>query len=385
MFGRRLTLFTLCGFAIRLDPSWFVLAGLVAWTLALGYFPEAAPGLSTATYWLMGLAGVLGLALSVVLHELAHALVGRRYGMHIAGITLFVFGGVAEMADEPATPAAEWRMAMAGPLVSLVIALASLGLGGLLARAGVAPAAPVPAVLGYLGFLNLLLAGFNMVPAFPLDGGRVLRAVLWAWRGDLVWATRLASAAGGALGLLLMAVGLWQILGGNVVGGAWWLVIGLFVRAAAAHAYGQQVAKSRRDGLGITRLMAPPVALAVDMAVDQALRVVERQPHGSYPVVDGDGRLLGCVDTAILAARSDRRIGEVMSPCLAAGIIGEGSDAAQALARMQRSGRTRLMVTRDGRLVGMLALADLLPELAIRASIAADGRPALLRQDAQRR
>lgn len=384
MFGRRLTLFELCGFKIRLDLSWFLLAGLVAWSLASGYFPQASPGFGPMTYWLMGVVGVLALSLSVVVHELAHAVIGRRYGMQIAGITLFVFGGVAEMEDEPATPQGEWRMAVAGPLVSLGVAMVSLGLGWLLAAAvGADPAGPVLAGLGYLGFLNLLLAGFNMIPAFPLDGGRVLRAVLWAWRGDVVWATRWAAGAGGVLGLVLMAVGLWQALIGNTVAGAWWLVVGLFVRVAAAHAYHRQVAKVRRDALGIGRLMTVPVALTADMPVGRAMReVVERRPHAAYPVVNSEGRLLGCVEATTLATLTDsgRLVGDVMRPCGPA-IIGEAADAAQALARMQRSGRTRLMVTRDGRLVGVLALADLLPELSIRTQVGDMPKDALVRQD----
>lgn len=374
MFGRPLTLFTWCGFAIRLDASWLLLAALVAWSLGFGYFPEAAPGRPPWEYGVMALAGVVGLGASVVVHELAHALVGRRHGIRFGAITLFLFGGIAELAEEPPTPQGEWRMALAGPLVSLAVAAAVLG-GAWALDGGGAPA--VLAVLSYLGFLNLLLAAFNLVPAFPLDGGRVLRAALWAWRGDLVWATRQATRMGGMLGLVLMALGLWQAAIGNTLAGAWWLVVGLFVRAAAAHTWRQQLAGLRP---GIARLMAPPVTLEAGMAVERALReVVEPQPHAFYPVVDTDGRLLGGVEAATLTtlAGSGRRVGEVMRPC-GAGIIGEGADPAQALARMQRSGRTRLMVTRGGRLVGVLALADLLPELKVRAERTGGGNSAVI-------
>lgn len=229
MFAHRLPLFQLFGLKIRLHPSWLMLAALVLWSLGAGYFPYAIPGHPAWVYWLMAGAGLLGLAVSVVAHEMAHALVGRRFGMPMAGITLFVFGGVAELEAEPADPQGEALMALAGPLFSVAASGLFYGLEDL--SGGV-----VAVVLDYLGFLNLLLAGFNMLPAFPMDGGRVLRAALWAWRGDVVWATRWAAAGSAVLGLGLMAVGLWQIMEGALAAGMWWLVVGFFVRAAAAQA-----------------------------------------------------------------------------------------------------------------------------------------------------
>ncbi len=230
MFATRIPLFQLFGLKVRLHPSWFVLAALVLWSLGEGYFPYAVPGLEIVDYWIMAAAGLLGLAVSVVAHEMAHALVGRRFGMSTAGITLFVFGGVAELEQEPSDPKGEVLMALAGPLLSVAASGLAYGLEEFCAgtRAAV--------VLDYLGFLNLLLAGFNMLPAFPMDGGRVLRACLWAWRGDVVWATRKAAAGAAVLGLGLMAVGVWQLSEGALAAGSWWLVVGFFVRAAAAHA-----------------------------------------------------------------------------------------------------------------------------------------------------
>ncbi|MBC7953074.1 MAG: site-2 protease family protein [Rhodospirillaceae bacterium] len=230
MFAHRLPLFQLLGLQIRLHPSWFLLAALVLWSLGAGYFPYVAPGRAPFVYWIMAAAGVLGLAVSVVAHEMAHALVGRRFGMSIAGITLFVFGGVAELDSEPTAPQGEALMALAGPLFSVAASGLFYGLEDM--SGGV-----TGVVLDYLGFLNLLLAGFNMLPAFPMDGGRVLRAALWAWRGDVVWATRWATAGAAVLGLGMMAVGVWQIVEGALAAGVWWLVVGFFVRAAAAQAF----------------------------------------------------------------------------------------------------------------------------------------------------
>ncbi len=233
MFGSRLTLFEVLGFKVRVDASWLLLAGLIVWSLAAGYFPAAAPGFGVATYWTMGAAGLIGLALSVVLHELAHSLVARRHGMAIAGITLFLFGGVAELAAEPKGPKGEFRMAVAGPLTSLGLAGLAWGAGLAAAAAGAPAGNPALAVVGYLATVNLFLAAFNMVPAFPLDGGRVLRAALWAWRGDPAWATRMAAGSGVACGFALMGLGAWNVAAGAWVAGVWWFVLGLFLRAAA--------------------------------------------------------------------------------------------------------------------------------------------------------
>src|SRR5690606_28308858 len=161
-------------------------------------------------------------------HELGHALMARRYDLRIRGITLFIFGGVAEMADEPRSPRAEFMVAIAGPIVSVLIAIGCFGLD----RVATAQAWPVPVrgVLWYLGFINLLVVGFNLVPAFPLDGGRVLRSILWHIKGNLKWATRITSTIGSGFGLLLILMGVVSVLGGNFIGGMWWFLIGTFLR-----------------------------------------------------------------------------------------------------------------------------------------------------------
>lgn len=238
MFAYRLPLFQLFGLKVRLHPSWLVLAGLVLWSLGVGYFPYVAPDQAPLAHWLMAVAGLLGLAASVVAHEMAHALVGRRMGIPIAGITLFALGGVAELEAEPSEPGGEALMALAGPLFSVAAAGFFYGLIELVGDEGAS--SPTIIVLDYLGFINLLLAGFNMLPAFPMDGGRVLRAALWAWRGDVLWATRWAALGAAILGLGLMAMGLWQMMDGALAAGLWWVLVGLFVRVAAAQACRRQ-------------------------------------------------------------------------------------------------------------------------------------------------
>ena len=233
MFSARIPLFSVLGFRISIDLSWFLLAFLIVWTLSMGQFPSALPGLSRTTYFIMGIIGALGLFASIILHELAHAVVARGFGLPIGGITLFIFGGVAELQDEPKTPRAEFWVAIAGPISSVAIAGACWGAASLAAGAGLREA---DTVLRFLAIINTILALFNLVPAFPLDGGRILRSILWWRNGDLKRSTRIAAYSGTAFGGLLMALGLVQLLTGNPIGGTWQILIGFFLSGAAAHA-----------------------------------------------------------------------------------------------------------------------------------------------------
>lgn len=378
VFGHRLTLFQLFGFQVRIDISWVLLAILITWSLAVGYFPAVAPGLERATYWWMGVAGLIGLAFSIVVHELAHSLVARRFDMPIKGITLFIFGGVAEMTEEPTSARGELLMAIAGPLTSISVA----GVLFLLAWAiGFAAGAANPAVLviGYLAFINAILALFNMVPAFPLDGGRVLRAALWGWKKDIVWATRIAAGAGNLFGMLLIALSLFSLFVGNVVMAVWWFLIGLFVRGAATSALDQQMAKSALSGQPVRRFMRRDViSVSPELTID---RLVEDYFYAYYfktlPVVRND-RLVG-----IVTVGNAREIGRaewpsvtvaaVMEPAEADNVISPDADSSKALAQMQRTGKSRLLVESGGRLTGVLSLRDLLNYLSVRFDLAGEG------------
>jgi Zn-dependent protease len=242
MFGRGIRLFNLMGFEVRLHSSWLILAVLVVSSLASGFFPYRFPGYSHADYWLMAAGGVVGLFFSIVIHEFAHSVVARHYGIPMNGITLFIFGGVAEMGDEPPSAKSEFLMAIAGPLTSFLIAACSFGVGSAITASG---SPGLAAVFSYLAWINTALGLFNLVPAFPLDGGRVLRAAIWAKTHDLVRSTRIASWIGSAFGLLLIALGAWNVLRGNIIGGIWYVFIGMFVRNASSMSYRQVL--NRRD------------------------------------------------------------------------------------------------------------------------------------------
>ncbi len=376
MFGKTITLFRLFGFRVRIDLSWFLIAALVAWSLAVGAFPLYYENLSAATYWWMGIGGALALFVSIVVHELCHSLAARRYGMEMRGITLFVFGGVAEMTEEPSSAVAEFVMALAGPASSIVLGGLVLGLHHLGTQAGWP--VPLTGVLSYMGLINLVLAGFNLLPAFPLDGGRVFRAALWAWRGNLRWATRIASVTGSAIGLLMVAGGVLYALSGALIGGLWLAFIGMFIRGASRMSYQQLLTRKALEGEKVRRFMrAQPVTVPGEATIaDLVEDYVYTHHFKMLPVVEGE-RLLGCVTTRDIKEVpreewSQRRAGEIARTCSPENTISPDQDVTEALSSMHRTQSSRLMVVEDGRLVGVLALKDLLEFLSLKVDLEGD-------------
>ncbi len=383
MFGKRVTLFKLLGFAVRVDVSWLIIAALITWSLATGVFPHYFGGLGEATYWWMGVVGTLGLFASIVVHELSHSLVARRFGLPMRGITLFIFGGVAEMDDEPPSAKAELFMALAGPAVSIVI-----GVAGVAAYSVMRQSWPVEvaAIVAYLGWINLVLAAFNLLPAFPLDGGRAFRAILWWSKGDLGWATRIASAIGSGFGFLLMFLGIYYVIRGAFVGGIWWLLIGMFVRSASQGSYRQLVVRGALEGEPVSRFMRrDPVTVPPSLAVDRLVEDVVYHHHFKmYPVVDHD-RLVGCVTTKEikqLARESwpDHQVRELALACSGDNTVAPDADAAGVLATMSRTGNSRLMVVEDGRLVGVVSLKDLLEFISTKLDLEGRSVPSSMRR-----
>lgn len=361
-------LFSLFGFDVFLDASWFLIAVLIVWTLGGAVFPQTLPSQTVTTYWSMGIAAMLGLMVSIVLHETAHSLVARHYGLQIRRITLFIFGGVAEMGGQPDRPRTEFLMAVAGPVASA--ALACVFGAGFIALSGVQVAAPLATVLRYLAMINFMLAGFNLVPAFPLDGGRMLRAALWGWRDDLAWATRWAAGAGRLFGIGLVALGVVEVLQGNVVGGIWSVLIGMFLRGAAAAELSTM--EARRSLVGITVAMAmsrQPVAVPSDLPIAAFVEdFVYRHHHRWFPV-EADGRVIGSVSTREAAAvpRIDwpgRVVGAIMRPLSDDDRIDPNAGLITAWQQMQRTRRSRLMVMRAHHLVGILSSRDVLNLIA---------------------
>ncbi len=383
MFGPRVRIFKLLGFEVRVDASWLFIALLITWSLAVGYFPNQYRGLSTGAYWLMGVLSALGLFCSIVLHEFSHSVVARRYGLPMKGITLFIFGGVAEMGDEPGNPKTEFLMAIAGPIASVVIGFVAY----LIYRAG-GESWPVAAVgvLAYLAWINWALAGFNLIPAFPLDGGRVLRSALWYWKGNLGWATRIASSIGSGFGVLLMVLAVWQLLVGSFISAIWYFLLGVFVRGAAEASYRQLMLRQALKGEPVRRFMrTDPVTVPPDLSIEHLVEdYVYRKHYKMFPVVPpGSETLEGCVTTSgvktVPREEWDRHsVREVLQPCSAENTISPDADAVEALAQISRSGVSRLMVVDRNHLVGVISLKDLLSFLASKLDLEGDfggGKP----------
>ncbi len=373
MFGKRFTLFKLLGFEVHVDLSWLVLAFLITWTLAVGYFPAQHRGLSHATYWWMGVAGALGLFISIVVHEFAHSIVARRFGIPMKGITLFIFGGVAEMAKEPPNPKSEFFMAIAGPIASVLISACCFGLAWLSATLNL----PVPAtaVLAYLALINLVLVAFNIVPAFPLDGGRVLRSALWAAKKNLHWATRIASSIGSGFGIVLGVLGIYQFFTGNLIGGIWWFIIGMFLRNASRMTFQQMLLREALAGEPVRHFMREnPITVPSSATIREVVdHYIYRYHHKLFPVVD-DGHLAGCITInrikEVPREEWDRRtVGEFAGECDSQNTVSPNTDAVRALARMHQTGASRLLVVDNGRLAGILSLKDLLQFLAMKVEL----------------
>jgi Zn-dependent protease/predicted transcriptional regulator len=373
MFGKRIKLFKLLGFQVNVDLSWIIIAVLIAWSLSTGLFPFHYTNLSTRTYWLMGTIGAIGFFLSIIVHELSHSLVARKYGMPMKGITLFIFGGVAEMGDEPPSPAAEFMMAVVGPLSSIVVALMFYGIYA--AGQGSLPP-PVTGVVKYLAWINGILAGFNLVPAFPLDGGRLLRSILWGIKGNLRQATRIASRIGSAFGVFLIVVGFLNIIRGNFVGGMWWFLIGMFVQGAAKASYQQLLTRKALEGEPLRRFMnSDPVTVPASVSVDQLVEdYIYRYHYKMFPVVENGGRLIGCVTTKQVKELSreewdQKKVGDIARDCSEDNSIKPDADAVEALSGMRRNGASRMMVVDEGKLVGIISLKDMVKWLSLKMDL----------------
>jgi len=364
MFGRGITIFKLFGFEVRIDPSWIFIAILVTWSLASGFFPYQYRYLSPATYWYMGVAGALGLFASIIFHELCHSLVARRFGLPIRGITLFIFGGVAEMEEEPPSAKAEFFMALSGPISSILLGF----LFYLIYIWGQENGWPesLYGVFAYLRWINWILAAFNLVPAFPLDGGRVFRSILWKWKKNLKWATHISSEIGSFFGLFLIILGVFYILMGAFINGLWYLLIGMFLRSASSMSYQRLLMRRALEGETVRRFMRPgPITVSPSISLTELVEdYIYKYHFNMFPVVT-NARLLGCVSTAQVREipRQDwkeRKVEDILEQCSSANRISADTDAMEALSIMSRTGQTRLMVTEGEHLIGIITLKDML-------------------------
>jgi Zn-dependent protease/predicted transcriptional regulator len=355
------------GIRIGINWSWLVVFALITWTLAVGIFPETNPGLSDGTYIAIAIAAAVLFFLSLLLHELGHAFQARREGLEIEGITLWLFGGVAKFKGMFPSPGAEFRIAIAGPLVSLV-----LGLLFSLGAWAISTEERVDAVAAWLGYTNLTLLAFNLLPALPLDGGRVLRSALWRVWGDFRRATRAAARVGRGFGYLFIAAGVLMFIVEGSFSGAWLAFIGWFLLQAATAEDRYAMVSESLGGIRVRDLMITnPVTVPAEMTLGRFMDEVARnRRYTTYPVVE-NGRVVGllpfrCVAEVPRSQWDTRLVRDCMIPRERVPVFHDEDAAVDALAELSEGEVHRGLVLDDGRLTGFLSITDLARALDVR-------------------
>lgn len=378
MFGSPTTLVKIYGFEIQFDPSWLFLVVLLIWSFGGSYYPANYPDLSSTVHWTMAAVSTTLLFVSLVLHEMAHSVVARRLGIPVRGIVLFIFGGVANIEKEPQTAADEFQIAIAGPLASLAIGTVLLLVWRLVPDTG--SLSPVSAIAVHIGTINIILAVFNLLPAFPLDGGRVLRAVLWTRGMTPLEATRRATAAGRILASAMMIAGGMSLFSGIVVGGLWWFLIGLFLYTAALASDRQaNISNVLRDEQVGSFMTQDPIFVGPDLSLSEFMeRIVLRFRHTMFPVVS-QGRLIGLVnarDTKGMSASdlSSKRVQDILVPLSEKNAVAPNLSASTAFDLMSKSPQRRLLVVKGSQLMGIVALSDLMQYVALRLELFENNR-----------
>jgi Zn-dependent protease/CBS domain-containing protein len=356
----------IAGIRISIHWSWLVVFALIVWSLASTVFPAQNDGLAGGTYFAMAVVAAVLFFVSILLHELGHAVQARREGMEIDGITLWLFGGVAAFRGMFPSAGAEFRIAIAGPLVTLVLGGAFVALGVALALAE-----SIDGVLAWLGYVNFMLLVFNLLPALPLDGGRVLRSALWQARGDFGWATRIAAGVGRGFGYLFIAGGIALFIFANAVSGAWLAFIGWFLLGAASAESRYLAVRDALGGLKVRDLMVrDPATVAPALSLGRFMDdVVRNRRHTTYPVVD-EGRAVGlipfrCVAEVPRGDWDERTVADCMLPRDAVPVLDAEDELVDALAELSQRGIGRGLVLEGDRLVGLLSMTDLARALEV--------------------
>ena len=366
------------GIPVRIHYTlWFVLL-LIAWSLAEGYMPQHYPTLDRTTDWAIGIVSAIILFVSVFLHELSHSYIAKKNGLPITRITLFFFGGVSEIGEEPKDPKLEVRMAAAGPLTSFLIAIVLGGawyLTGLVNGPNPGRLTPIIATLWYAAVLNGVLGAFNLIPAFPLDGGRVLRGSLWNRSKNLLSATARATRVSEVISLLMMAVGLFFVVFGDFVNGLWIIFLGWFIRSGAETSLRQTRLTESLAGVRVGDIMTRELlSVSPDASVQQLVSdYFLVHPHGGYPVIS-NGKLLGVVTMSSVRSiprekRDFERVSQAMVPFERTITVSPTTSAIDALQIMAKNGVGRLVVMDGDRIAGMLTRGDLMKTMKARQEL----------------
>jgi Zn-dependent protease/CBS domain-containing protein len=356
---------TVIGIPIRVHFSWFIVFGLISWTLAVVYFPQTVPELAPAYYWIMGIVAALMLFVSVAFHELSHSYVAKLYRMDIESITLLIFGGIAMMKGEPPSPQAETRIALAGPLSSFFLA-------GLFLLVTLFSAGALSAFFTYLAQINFIVGVFNLIPGYPMDGGRVLRAAIWKKHNNFFTATRKASRIGQKVALFFIFFGVLSLFT-RMPGGLWLMLIGWFLYSAAQASYEQTRLQEALSGVKVRDIMARDiVTLEPSITIEEAVQYYFlRYGYGGFPVAQ-DGQLLGIATLREIKSVprenwSSVTIGDIFSPRDSRWEISSDDDVIQALEKMTREEKGRLVIVENGELTGLITKNSIAQYMQIRA------------------
>lgn len=374
---------SIAGIRIEVNFSWLIIFALLTFSLATVGFPGAVSRQPVALYWLTAVVAVLLLFASVLAHELAHSIVAKSRGMPVKSITLFIFGGVSNIEREPQSPGAEFQMAFVGPLTSLILGGVFMGLAFIMGSITAVPPL-LTALFVFMGFANLGLGVFNLIPGFPMDGGRVLRAMIWRATGSLERATTWAANIGQGVAYLMMLAGVWLFFTIDALDGLWIGFIGLFLLLAAQAELAQVRLESSVAGIKVGDVMTTTPAavspyLSAQQFVDEHLL---RAGQRALPVVEDveGGRLLGIVtlrDVRGLPREqwATTQIGQIMTPLAQLKTVDASQPLADALPLISRAGVNQLPVVRDGRLVGMLGLEAIVERLEVRKALGIGAAP----------
>ena len=352
------------GIEIGVHYNWLLIFFLVAWSLAMGYFPQSYPGWTSLVYWTTGVIASILLFVSVLLHELAHSFVAQARGLPVRSITLFIFGGVSNIVREAENPKTEFAMAVVGPLSSLVIAGVFYGLFLVVPN----KLNPLAALLSYLALINAFLAVFNLIPGFPLDGGRVLRSIIWGATGNLVKATNIAATVGRLFGWGLIGVGLFQILRGNFLGGLWIAFIGWFLSNAADSSRQETTVQEYLKDFKVKDVMTPnPQTISPGATVLEVVQGIFSQYHRRAVPVARDGKLVGIVTLTNIRGLPQEKwtitpVEAIMTKAPLQCVSPE-DDLARAMAMIAEQDVNQVLVCTDSGLVGIISRADIIRHL----------------------
>jgi Zn-dependent protease/CBS domain-containing protein len=354
-------LFKIAGITIGIHYTWIFAFIFFSWTLAQVYFPLSYPGWSTATYWITGIIGALLIFVSVLIHELAHSLVANARGITVRNITLFLLGGASNLEEEPQKPAAEFAMAIVGPVTSLVLALIFWGLSNLPGDT----TTPLAAILSYMAIINMYLGIFNLLPGFPLDGGRVLRSIIWGSTGNLTKATDIAGMVGQIIGWIFIGLGLFLMISVSFVSGLWIAFIGWFLNSSADASRKEITLRERLSHIKVRELMNPEInTITPETTVDELVRDIFRKQQGRAVPVCQNEQLIGIATiTDVKKIPQDKwsetPVGRIMTsePLYT---VSPEDNLNVALTMIAKNDINQVLINDNGKCGGLLGRADII-------------------------